>query len=216
MTSYYTSVCFELPVKEEHYDFCDELLTAIRNAYYEEDKPNSLSDEIEGFVNDYTSHQSSCPGVEVYKGRGTIIISGEEDVDLDGLALFVSQILEHANSDEVVIISWAGTCSRSVVDGYGGGSILVSRLQVEWTPAFSTTAMIVNEMKDALSAGRPRKIWMAEELLTKMAAALVKLENGCFNDAKEALSLIVGDTVFHAKAAEAFIKEHEEDFSNGN
>lgn len=66
-------------------------------------------------------------------------------LDLESLVAAIEATLCTFNSDEVITFTWAHTCSKPQLDGFGGGGVVISRLGAK----FSDTGIWVLEAKDA-------------------------------------------------------------------
>lgn len=70
--------------------------------------------------------------IDVRDAENTIYISDEESMDVERAVEFVQAILQHDKSKDVVFFEWANTSSRPLLDGYGGGAVVVSADDAEW------------------------------------------------------------------------------------
>lgn len=80
-----------------------------------------------------------CSGfsVEYYPDdpEGQIVVFAEEYGDPTAAAHFLHKLLQHSNSDEIVLLGWAETCSALRPDEFGGGYVASSREGYTFAPS---------------------------------------------------------------------------------
>lgn len=205
MTDYYTNVCFELPVDGGYLDFCQRLNSAIEDYAFGDAELDDFDSEIASYVEQVVAPYNNPPYVSIVPGHNDkIVIEGFENVNLDPLATIVQCMLDHAQSDNVVKINWSADASKPTVDAYGGGVILVSRLQVEFFPHYQVVGAAIADTKQALAFNIPADTMRADELYAKIATILVLTENGRPATARRLCESIVGDTRWHDAAFEEY------------
>jgi len=114
MTNYYTHFCFALP---------------------ESDYPDRQS-----WARQYAKKMGA--GLEAHfeittdEVHGIIVSSMDESSNVDEAAQFAKAYLGQYNLDETIFIDYANTASRNILNGFGGGTISVSKDVITYSPRF--------------------------------------------------------------------------------
>ena len=86
------------------------------------------------------------PCIEVVhdEKHGTVWVGSEDSGDVDYTADLTQAFLRRFALDLVVSFQWANTCSKPLVDEFGGGAVVISRRNADW---FSTATFIETAAK---------------------------------------------------------------------
>ena len=91
--------------------------------------------------------------IELYDGTANHIglgITSGESINVEATARILQDWIKEIGSDEPVQFEWANTCSKSVVDGFGGGAVHITRDTIEYLNTNDWMDEKLNEaMRDA-------------------------------------------------------------------
>jgi len=75
-------------------------------------------------------------GIEVELTEDGVWLHSDESADTEHAAVIAEALVDGLEIDEPFIMSWAYTCSRPIVDQFGGGACVVRRgEETEWFDA---------------------------------------------------------------------------------
>lgn len=146
MANYYTHFSFTVPIQvpgntEEEDERNVERIVAELNALIEEAIENDGSDMF----------PDGCWGIEVEASGSEVWITdecGESTPEI--AAVIVDWLFGQPGSPDIVGFEWANTCSKSRLDAYGGGAVVVTRETTEWM----STAAWLSEKIHAYNEGQ--------------------------------------------------------------
>lgn len=114
MADYYTHLSILVTGSEEELDHLIRML-------------NDANDELD------QEEEGSSMGVLYEKEkRGVWIHDDAGYVEIEPLCEAISSWLSHFNSPKYVTVEWAHTCSRPILDAYGGGAALIRAERVDY------------------------------------------------------------------------------------
>jgi hypothetical protein len=114
MTNYYTHYCFALPEsgnpdRQSWARRYAKKMGAVLEAHFE---------------------------ITIDEVHGIIVSSMNESINVDEAAQFAKAYLGQYNLDETIFIDYANTASRNILNGFGGGTIFVSKYDFIYSPRF--------------------------------------------------------------------------------
>ena len=74
------------------------------------------------------------------EGKFDLQMYSEENCDIDGVIEFVQQFLKKFGPDHHFTMTWASTCSKMAVGGFGGGAAYITADKVEYVNAHEWAA----------------------------------------------------------------------------
>lgn len=150
MASNYTKFCVALPSGVDFYEATNGILSDLGNYFEGED--HSLSEELTEAIEDSGIEGELGFQVDFENEGKDVVVFSEENGSVAVAANLISDILEAANSDAVIILDYALTSSRIQVDAYGGGSVAINREDIQYFDPTSMAQKAAEEMKQALSS----------------------------------------------------------------
>lgn len=151
MVAYFTKFSFIVPVTTEQgawftqvHELARELIAHAEDGERREGIEAPL--EVMAAALEFAEERDGLPGIQVTHdtGAGSVWVCAEECGDVEYTASLVQALLRHFELDLVVGFEWADTCSRLRLDGFGGGTVAVSRRSAVW---FSTGALLEKAVK---------------------------------------------------------------------
>ncbi|MBO9428184.1 hypothetical protein [Sulfitobacter sp. R18_1] len=153
MATNYTQFCVSLPEGKEISDAANNIVCDVENYFDGED--HSLSEELLGALENSAIQDELGFQVDFEGPDGSqVVVFSDENASIEVAATMISDILEAANSDEVIILDYALTSSRFQIGAYGGGSVAISRKDIQYFDPTSMAQKAAEEMKANL-AGAP-------------------------------------------------------------
>ena len=144
MANYYTEVSFILPLTSEQLSFAINVLDCIQDDEIDLRKKQktakarsydssvySVAKRFAKSHNDYGADYFTLGFSFSSIGDG-LWISYEENIDTESAALFCHLILKHFDSNNHIAISASHTCSRPLLDAFGGHAAFVTKKGVKW------------------------------------------------------------------------------------
>jgi hypothetical protein len=93
------------------------------------------------------------PGFQWTFEDGDLVLQDNgENFCFDELKLFVQSLIRKFRPKEVFSMTWAGTTSRVVTGGYGGGWLVVSKNKTSYEDTWATAEAKAGEHRKALEA----------------------------------------------------------------
>lgn len=91
------------------------------------DMAREVIDRVTDSIRDEEGYVGVCSSVIVEEDETYVWLYEEESVNTDHLEKIVRALVEQLELDDVVMCSWAYTCSRPRIDEFGGGAFAVKR-----------------------------------------------------------------------------------------
>jgi hypothetical protein len=101
------------------------------------------------------AEQREMPTVDTWGFSHTIIkhkvegeclhIYNDDDFDVENAAGFLHYFIEKKRPKYVIGFDWANTCSKSRLDAFGGGAVVITKDEVVW---LSTNCWLEEEMRN--------------------------------------------------------------------
>jgi hypothetical protein len=154
MATHYTKFCVYLPEGEAVASAASDIVMDIDNYFEGED--HSLSEELVGALENSGAEDELDFRVDWEGDNKDVVIFSEENGSVEVAATMISDILEAANSDAVIILDYALTSSRNQPGAFGGGSVAISRKDIQYfDPASMARAAAENMKADLASSPTP-------------------------------------------------------------
>ena len=83
-------------------------------------------------------------------GDGELYVFDEESGDPEAAANFIQEVLQFSDSEQIVLLEFAMTCSKPRPGEFGGGAVLISRERIEYPESdYAWFNRISNEIKES-------------------------------------------------------------------
>ena len=128
----------EIPkLKKKEREWAEAHLALFNGEPPKEGTPQA--DEFDGFIGTYQlESDDDYLGFEhAFENGGLWIYSKDGSGNPDHVAAFVQMFLKKFRPKDAFSLSWGTTCSRPLLDSFGGGAIFVTAEKVEWMNAWT-------------------------------------------------------------------------------
>ena len=157
MPSHYTEFSTFLSLTPEQADWADALFVEMDLAAEDEremegDYPALSEFTIDGQGSGFEAHRTSLASQESMIGYA--IASGEDkNGNVESAMQFITEVLAHFDLDDVVMLEWSNSCSRPVLEGFGGGIAAITRKGSEALTTQDIGDIVAMKAKEDLEAG---------------------------------------------------------------
>lgn len=157
MPTYYTEFSTFLSLTPEQADWADALLVKMELAAEDEremsgDYPALSEFTIEGQGSGFEVHRTTLARQEGMIGYA--IASGEDkNGNVECAMQFITEVLDQFGMDDIVMLEWSNSCSRPVLEGFGGGVAAITRQGSEALTTKDIGDIVAMKAKEGLEAG---------------------------------------------------------------
>ena len=142
MANYYTSFCTKLEMSEAAFQYLAALDAAVLAVEEGEDPAEETSPEIVDIAEQIHGERERSSGCSMTYGEGFVVIKDEDCPSLDVLADILHATMKAFEIKSPFVIQYADWCDKHLVDGFGGGVMVVTADRIhgmstyEWASGF--------------------------------------------------------------------------------
>jgi len=91
----------------------------------------------EGNPEDFEVGDSNDWAIEADKDKKYVWFHGDESINVESAATVIQRFLKECRPEGSVGFTWAETCSKPLLDSFGGGGCFITAEKIEWNSAYS-------------------------------------------------------------------------------